>query len=145
MRCWCGCLSGARCRLFAYRPADATASQPPSSLFSFKSRLVWPFWYWLTQDAIRGSGRLVWTPEWGGGSRSTDRIGQFYGVSLGSDAEDECRVWCNYSLQSGCIPVLTVVHLDHIEQRSNGDEISQWYAQGKILGDVTLVNLLETM
>ena len=25
MRCWCGYLSGARCRLFAYGPADATA------------------------------------------------------------------------------------------------------------------------
>ena len=27
MRCWCGYLSGARCRLFAYGPAVATASQ----------------------------------------------------------------------------------------------------------------------
>jgi len=25
MRCWCGYLSGARCRLFSYGPADATA------------------------------------------------------------------------------------------------------------------------
>ena len=34
-------LSGARCRLFAYGPADATAiPQTPSSLASFKSRLV---------------------------------------------------------------------------------------------------------
>jgi len=29
MRCWCGYLSGAMCRLFAYSPADATASQNP--------------------------------------------------------------------------------------------------------------------
>ena len=29
MRCWCGNLSGARCRLFAYGPADTTASQNP--------------------------------------------------------------------------------------------------------------------
>ena len=29
MRCWCGYLSGARCRLFAYGPADATASPNP--------------------------------------------------------------------------------------------------------------------
>jgi len=29
MRCWCGYLSGARCRLFAYGPTDATASQNP--------------------------------------------------------------------------------------------------------------------
>ena len=29
MRCWCGYLSGARCRLFAYGPAYATASQNP--------------------------------------------------------------------------------------------------------------------
>jgi len=27
MRCWCGYLSGASCRLFAYGPGDATASQ----------------------------------------------------------------------------------------------------------------------
>ena len=26
MQCWCGYLSGARCRLFAYGPSDATAS-----------------------------------------------------------------------------------------------------------------------
>jgi len=35
--CWCGCLSGATCRL-AYGPAAATV----------KSRLVLPFWYRLT-------------------------------------------------------------------------------------------------
>jgi len=50
MRCWCGYLSGARCRLFAYGPADATAiPKTPSSLASFKSRLVLPFWFRLTQ------------------------------------------------------------------------------------------------
>ena len=32
MRCWCGCLSGARCRLFAYCPADATAVPKPHHL-----------------------------------------------------------------------------------------------------------------
>jgi len=50
MRCWCGYLSGARCRLFAYGPVDATASS--SSLASFKSRLVLPFWYRLTQVVL---------------------------------------------------------------------------------------------
>ena len=35
--------------MFAYGPADATAiPKPPSSLASFKSRLVLPFWYRLT-------------------------------------------------------------------------------------------------
>ena len=29
MGCWCGCLSGARCWLFAYGPAHAIASQSP--------------------------------------------------------------------------------------------------------------------
>jgi len=52
IRCWCGYLSGARCRLFAYGSADATASQNWSSLVSFKSRLVLPFWYWLTQVVL---------------------------------------------------------------------------------------------
>ena len=43
MRCWCGYLSGVRCRLFAYGPADATAiPKTKSSLASFKSRLVLP-------------------------------------------------------------------------------------------------------
>ena len=53
MTCWCGYLSGVRCRLFAYGPADATASQAPSSLASFKSRLVLPFWYRLTQVVLK--------------------------------------------------------------------------------------------
>jgi len=38
LRCWHGCLSGVRCKWFAYGPADATAS--PSSVASLKSRLV---------------------------------------------------------------------------------------------------------
>jgi len=40
MRCWYGYLSAVRCRLLAYSPADSTASQSPSSLASFKSRLT---------------------------------------------------------------------------------------------------------
>ena len=42
--CWCGCLSGARCR-FAYGPADAIATH---CLVSVKSWLVLPFKYRLT-------------------------------------------------------------------------------------------------
>jgi len=38
MRCWHGCLSGARWKWFAYGPADVTVT--PSSLASLKSRLV---------------------------------------------------------------------------------------------------------
>ena len=52
MRCWCGYLSGVRCISFAYGPADATASQNPSSLASFKSRLVLLFLYRLTQVVL---------------------------------------------------------------------------------------------
>ena len=53
MRCWCGCLSGARCRLFAYGPAGATTiPKLLSSFASFKSRLVLPFWYRLTQVVL---------------------------------------------------------------------------------------------
>ena len=52
MRCWCSYLSAEMCRLFAYGPADATASQTPSYLALFKSRLVLPFWYWLTQVGL---------------------------------------------------------------------------------------------
>jgi len=52
MRCWYGYLSGARCRLFAYGPADAIHPQVPSSLATFKSRLVLPFWYQFIQIAL---------------------------------------------------------------------------------------------
>ena len=46
-------MSGARCRL-VYNPADATATQ---SLASVKSRLLLPFWYWLTW-AVLDKGRV---------------------------------------------------------------------------------------
>ena len=45
MRCCLGYLSEAR--FIAYSPADATATS--LSLASLKSRLILPFWYWLTQ------------------------------------------------------------------------------------------------
>ena len=53
MRCWHGYLSGARCRWFAYGPADATAT--PSSLASFKSRMVLPFLCRLTQTVSKSN------------------------------------------------------------------------------------------
>ena len=53
MRCWCGHLSGARCRLFAYGPADATAiPKTISSVASFKSKPVLPFWYCFTRVVL---------------------------------------------------------------------------------------------
>jgi len=45
-------VSAARCRLFAYGPADATAIPKPHYLASFKSRLFLSFWYWLTQVVL---------------------------------------------------------------------------------------------
>ena len=38
VRCWCSFLPGARCKWFAYGPADATAT--PSSLASLRSRML---------------------------------------------------------------------------------------------------------
>ena len=52
IRCWCGYLFGTRCRLFAYGPADATVSQNPIISCRFKSRLVLPLWYQLTQVVL---------------------------------------------------------------------------------------------
>ena len=52
MRCWCGYLCGARCRLFAYGPADAAASPNPIIPCLSKSRLVLPFLYRLTQVVL---------------------------------------------------------------------------------------------
>ena len=51
MRCWY--LSGARCWLFAYGPADATANPKTQLSFaSFKSKLVLPFWYQLNTRTL---------------------------------------------------------------------------------------------
>ena len=44
MRCWCGYLSGARCRLFAYGPSDATAIPKPHCLLLHLN----PDWFHLT-------------------------------------------------------------------------------------------------
>jgi len=68
MRCWCGYLSAARCRLFANGPADATASQNPIglSLASYKSRLVLPFEYRLNQVVVEKrplNGLVVVIPQ----------------------------------------------------------------------------------
>jgi len=47
MRCWCGYLSGVRCRLFAYGPADAIAVPKPHHLFPDLN----PDWF-LPRDAM---------------------------------------------------------------------------------------------
>jgi len=51
VRCWCGCLPGARCRLFAYGPPDATAI--PKSVVSHLN----PDWFYLSGT---GLPRLSW-------------------------------------------------------------------------------------
>ena len=51
-RWWFGYLSGARCRLFAYGPADATASQNP-----IISSHLNPDWFYLSGT---GLPRLSW-------------------------------------------------------------------------------------
>jgi len=74
MRCWCGYLSGARCRLFACGP------KTPSSLASFKSRLVLPFWYQLIQVVIKKES----VKQGGSSSTHTHRHpfnGPFYGTT----------------------------------------------------------------
>ena len=54
MRCLCGYLSGARCRLFAYGPADATASQSPIiSCSSSSSSSVTLLYCWRQRDGVR--------------------------------------------------------------------------------------------
>jgi len=55
MGCWCGYVSGARCRLFAYGPLMPLHPKTPSSVASFRSRLVLPFWYWLLNGCSSSS------------------------------------------------------------------------------------------
>ena len=53
MRCLCGCLSGARCTLFAYGPADATAIPKPHHLLPHLN----PDWLYLSCTNLP---RLSW-------------------------------------------------------------------------------------
>jgi len=61
IRCWCGYLSGAWYKWFAYGPADATCTL--SFLVPLKSRMIWPFWCRLTQFVLEKrqlNGCLCW-------------------------------------------------------------------------------------
>jgi len=53
MRCWCGYLSGARFRVFAYGPADATAVSKAHNLLPHLN----PDWFYLSGT---GLPRLSW-------------------------------------------------------------------------------------
>ena len=54
MGCWCGYLSGVRCRLFAYGPADATVIQKSHHLLPhLNPDWFLPFWYRLIQVVLR--------------------------------------------------------------------------------------------
>jgi len=53
LSCWCGYLSGARCRLFACGPTDATASPKPRHLLPHLN----PNWFYLSGT---GLPRLSW-------------------------------------------------------------------------------------
>jgi len=76
MRCWCGYLSAERYRLFAYDSADATAiPKTPSSLASFKSRLVLPLWNRLTQVVLEN--RPLNTHTFNGPLSRTSRVSQY--------------------------------------------------------------------
>ena len=69
MRCWCGYLSWARCRLFAYGPADATAFKPhnlmphlnPDRFYLVGTGLPrlcpwFDFWFWrYIKNRIKGT------------------------------------------------------------------------------------------
>jgi len=69
MRCWCGYLLGARYRLFALGPADATATPKPHHLLPhLNPEWFLPFWYQLTQVV------LVKRPLSGYGSSSIKKI-----------------------------------------------------------------------
>jgi len=78
MRCWCGCLSGERCRLFAYSPADATVSPKPHCLL----RHLNPDWFYLS-----GTGVVV-----------TWKCIQCLEFSLGiAEKSSKCRNFCTHT------------------------------------------------
>ena len=48
MRCWCGYLSGVRCRLFVYGPANATAIRKPHHILPHLN----PDWFYLSGTGL---------------------------------------------------------------------------------------------
>ena len=113
MRCWRGYLPGARCRLFAYRPADATASQTPSSLGLFKSRLILLFWYRLTQVVpekrlLNGCSVVVAYTDTGCAGQLRNRRRVLDSV--------QC---CEWVIASVCCYECVCVHVNHRGSTSN--------------------------
>ena len=81
--CWCGYLSGARCRMQIVCIWSSWCHCLPktlSSLASFKSRLVLPFWHQLTQVVLEkrplnGCSKLVhWVGHWTNDVKLADLI-----------------------------------------------------------------------
>jgi len=59
--------------------------ETPSSIASFTSRLVLPFWYWLTQVVLEKR------PLTGCGSSSSSN--QRYGDGVGNAIEESCTIF----------------------------------------------------
>ena len=63
MRCWRGCLSGVRCKWFAYGPTDATATHIITCFINFPGSTVppqfsVPKWYINSESFLLPSSRL---------------------------------------------------------------------------------------
>ena len=74
MRCWFGYLSGVRCRLFAYCPADATAVPKPHHLLHHLN----PDWFYLSGT---GLSRLSWKRPLNGCSSRSSSFSSCYSLS----------------------------------------------------------------
>ena len=81
MRCWCGYLSGARCRLFAYGPADATAIPKPHHLLPHLN----PDWLYISGTGI--TWVIVEKRQWNGCSSSSS-------ISSSSSSSSSCCCCC---------------------------------------------------
>ena len=121
MRCWCGYLSGTRCRLFEYGPANATGSPA-----SYKSRLVLPPRYWLIQVVLKKrplTGCSVHTHThththtFNGPFSGTTRVGQYQKGKTNLDStEARDSEWQWHHL--GHMQVCTLLQTDNLTSTS---------------------------
>jgi len=83
----------------------------PSSLASFKSRLVLPFWYWLTQVVLENRPLNGCSSNSSGlqhRAYSSGETAQRYGIRLTINRQ---RVWFTVTLQCSCMASLPNAHL----------------------------------
>ena len=135
MGCWCGCLSRARCRVFAYGPADATAIPKPHRLLPHLD----PDWFYLSGT---GLSRLPWKKRPLNGCAVVEVV-VILATSVQRPDHRECRCATLLRPDHRECRWATLLRLDHRECRRTikSADVLPCYAQTRECRCATLLRL----